>query len=198
MATCRSCKAEIRWSVTKAGELMPLDPDPNPDGNVVFTGRTAHSKAGHAPEVQVLDSPQMSLLDDPRDHYMPHFATCPQGKEWSRGARPPEAHHHAGGMDTEVEAAHGDRTARDAQRQSVLIALANAGDAGLTDYEAGRVLGVLRTSAGKRRLELMRDDLVADSGQRRPTDTGATAAVWVATEAGRRAAARVLQTTSSS
>ena len=29
---CSSCKAPIRWAITEAGNLMPLDAEPNPRG----------------------------------------------------------------------------------------------------------------------------------------------------------------------
>jgi hypothetical protein len=34
--TCNSCGAPIRWSRTLKGSYMPLDAEPNPDGNVVL------------------------------------------------------------------------------------------------------------------------------------------------------------------
>jgi hypothetical protein len=35
MAGCRSCGAPIRWVVTEKGKRIPLDRDPQPDGNIV-------------------------------------------------------------------------------------------------------------------------------------------------------------------
>lgn len=62
----------------------------------------------------------------------------------------------------------------------VLIALYHADAEGLTDYEAGERTGLLRTSAGKRRKDLMKLWLVEQSDplRRRTTDTGADAIVW--------------------
>lgn len=79
MAECRSCGAEISWARSAAsGSPMPIDAEPTPEGNVVYTGELV---AG-APFVQVLGKGER----DDRPRYMPHHATCPQGREW-RGRR---------------------------------------------------------------------------------------------------------------
>lgn len=70
------------------------------------------------------------------------------------------------------------------QRARVLLALWGAGPHGLTDQEVGERLGILRTSAGKRRLELQADGLVGATGAVRPTDTGRAARVWHITAKG--------------
>lgn len=70
------------------------------------------------------------------------------------------------------------------QRLKVLMKLAEAGAVGATDYELGTSLGILRTSAGKRRKELLEDGLVTDTGERRITDTGSSAVVWALTPEG--------------
>lgn len=83
MARCRSCGAPIRWAVTTHGRMMPLDAEPNPDGNVTFTGRRRPSRAGDAPEVHVHAVGQRGLdVEDAPDRYMPHHATCPQADDW--------------------------------------------------------------------------------------------------------------------
>ena len=90
------------------------------------------------------------------------------------------------GRDTERAAA--DRVAShniNGFRYSVLEALERAGNAGLTDYEISRELGVLRTSAGKRRKELYELGLCQDTDERRATDTGASAIVWRINSKGR-------------
>ena len=88
------------------------------------------------------------------------------------------------GQPTEREAAIGVATTSGKQRVRVLRELFNAPD-GLTDYELGVRMGNLRTSAGKRRGELMADGWVQKHplGLRRPTDTGKTAIVWTLTPA---------------
>lgn len=52
---------------------------------------------------------------------------------------------------------------------------------GLTDYELGETLRILRGSASKVRGLLSEGGWVEDSGHRRPTDTGSPAIVWVLT-----------------
>jgi len=68
-STCRSCDAAIRWVATTNDRPMPLDAEPNADGNVeliVVDGR----------EVAVVHAPgQVCMFDGER--WMPHFATCP-------------------------------------------------------------------------------------------------------------------------
>ena len=71
---CKSaqCDAPIRWVSTPNGKAMPLDEEPNPDGNVqlgyvngaevaVVLGAEAQAEAKTA---------GVTL-------YMPHWATCP-------------------------------------------------------------------------------------------------------------------------
>lgn len=62
------------------------------------------------------------------------------------------------------------------QRQAVLAYLQRVREA--TDYEIGEGLGILRSSAAKRRQELVELGLVEDSQKRRNTDTGTAAIVW--------------------
>lgn len=74
-------------------------------------------------------------------------------------------------------------------RKRVLVAFWQfSGDQGLTDYELSNALSCLRTSAGKRRLELQRIGLVRDSGKRRPTDTATAAVCWELTAEGEKVA----------
>ncbi len=80
-------------------------------------------------------------------------------------------------------------------RTIALAALYAAGPDGLTDFELERATGVGQTSIGKRRGELVDEDLVTDlhedtdNGPRpvkRPTPSGRSKAqVWVITAAGR-------------
>lgn len=83
-------------------------------------------------------------------------------------------------------------------RQRVLHALYHAGWRGLTDFELEARTGIRQTSAGKRRLELERAGLVTRCMMvdpvtlqlvpgRRPAPSGASAAVWEITPAGREA-----------
>lgn len=72
-------------------------------------------------------------------------------------------------------------------RAMALRELVAAGDAGLTDFELAARCRSQQTSVGKRRGELRDSGLVEDSGERRPSPSGAAAIVWRATEQGRRA-----------
>jgi len=80
--------------------------------------------------------------------------------------------------ETAHEAAAENQDVRTSTRREVLIYLQFCRQTGATDYEICEALGILRTSAGKRRHELVALGLVENSGQRRQTDTGSTAIVW--------------------
>jgi hypothetical protein len=62
------------------------------------------------------------------------------------------------------------------QRSQVWQALLQLKEA--TDYEIAQHLGILRSSAAKRRQELCDAGLVEPTEQTRPTDTGSSAVVW--------------------
>lgn len=62
------------------------------------------------------------------------------------------------------------------QRLRIWEALKHLGSA--TDYELSVHCGILRSSASKRRQELMDLGYVVDTGRRRATDTGSSAIVW--------------------
>lgn len=78
MATCRgsSCSAEIIWAITERGRSMPVDAEPDPDGNVEVT----YDDLGRAHAV-VHGQPPM-MVDG--ELHMPHFVTCPNVAEWRR------------------------------------------------------------------------------------------------------------------
>jgi hypothetical protein len=69
--TCNSCGAPIRWSRTLKGSYMPLDAEPNPDGNVVL-----------------YDNGTCRVLVDEWGHeghrHTSHFATCPNAMHHRR------------------------------------------------------------------------------------------------------------------
>lgn len=65
LGRCRSCGRPVRWVTTAHGRPQPLDPDPDPRGNIVLDGN------GVAHQVR----PGQALLGDPARH-MPHAATC--------------------------------------------------------------------------------------------------------------------------
>lgn len=67
MSTCRSCDAEIRWARTIAGKAMPLNRDPDPNGNVVLRDGVA---VVLGPLERTIAEEEGELL------LMPHHATC--------------------------------------------------------------------------------------------------------------------------
>ena len=80
---------------------------------------------------------------------------------------------------------------RSAHQQQVLIALTCAGERGLTDFELEAMTGIRQTSAGKRRLDLVRMGLAAPRmvidgdtlrQDRRLAPSGTPSLVWVAAE----------------
>lgn len=78
--------------------------------------------------------------------------------------------------ETSKWAAQNASTRSGGQRLRVWTALNQLGTA--TDFEIADHLGILRSSAAKRRQELAEAGLVIDSGRRRQTDTGTMAIVW--------------------
>lgn len=72
---CRSCGKQVLWVRTKAGELMPLDPEPNPNGNIILLDGVAITKGSGG-----LFEP--SMPEGPA--YLSHFATCPHADQWRR------------------------------------------------------------------------------------------------------------------
>ncbi len=72
-------------------------------------------------------------------------------------------------------------------RGAVLKYLVRCGEDGATDEQIQQSLGMRVQTETPRRRELVQAGLVTDSGRRRPTSSGRTAAVWIATDC-RRAA----------
>lgn len=72
---CKSCRAPILWYHTVNGERMPIDAEPVAGGNVRIIDGTAH-----------VIGCTIDLFDATDDgiRYVPHFATCPDAKEWKR------------------------------------------------------------------------------------------------------------------
>ena len=68
MPVCKSCGADIEWVTTRKGTLMPLNPGPTPEGNLVVDDGVARMRV----EGEELE---------PREA---HFVSCPQSREWRR------------------------------------------------------------------------------------------------------------------
>jgi hypothetical protein len=92
----------------------------------------------------------------------------------------------AGAPETERLAAIAVYPRTGTSRRRVLDAIRAAGDAGRTDEELSIELRLRWRSTAPRRNELLNGGWIVDSHRRRRTTSGATAAVWVLSEAGRR------------
>lgn len=71
---CRSCGQPVVWAAHhETGRLAPIDPAPNPAGNVVLLpkGRYRVLSAGEQPV---------------GDRFTSHFATCAHAPAWRRAA----------------------------------------------------------------------------------------------------------------
>jgi hypothetical protein len=73
---CRSCGARIVWTVTERGRRMPIDPVPNPAGNIILRERAA----GLEPVAVYTSAPPA----EGEKRFTSHFATCPQAKKWRK------------------------------------------------------------------------------------------------------------------
>jgi hypothetical protein len=69
MSVCKSCGAPLLWAKTAAGQRMPLDAVPSPDGGWVYAG----------PE-----KIRAAVEDDTVARYVPHWATCPDAASHRR------------------------------------------------------------------------------------------------------------------
>lgn len=79
---CRSCGAEVIWTVTENGKRMPVDAKPREDGNILLTEYPdGYIEAAYVQsslfEVWDQDAPE------PR-RYVSHFASCAQSNQWRK------------------------------------------------------------------------------------------------------------------
>jgi hypothetical protein len=100
---------------------------------------------------------------------------------------------HARGPATEAEAAKKAQERAPVMRERALLALADAHDYGMTDFELSTALHCLRTTAGKRRGELRDQGPVERTEKRRLTDTATSGTVWKVTEDGLRVAQQLME-----
>jgi hypothetical protein len=78
-ATCDGCLAPIRWVITVAGRRMPLDPDPQPDGNVVPVDVEGRMLA------RVLTGDELPAQEPA---WVPHHRTCPKAADYRHPKTP--------------------------------------------------------------------------------------------------------------
>lgn len=130
MTSCRACGAPIRWVRTLNEKPMPLDDEPNDEGNVELVNTPA------GPRARVLSAKergQANLFAIPR--WMPHHATCPSwaGKDDDdRTARTGQAEEGAGaGDEASAATSAGARSATEADRAGLEAARAALHERGL-------------------------------------------------------------------
>jgi len=72
VSVCRSCDAPVRWAVVAASnKRMPLDPDPDPEGNVILLeGGTVRVLTAAALAIR------HALPGGPGPLYRSHFSSC--------------------------------------------------------------------------------------------------------------------------
>lgn len=83
MAKCRSCGRPIVWAKTLAGRSMPVDTDPDPEGNLLLVEVDEDVKAvisisGLTEEARQAAQRVGVVLRTS------HFATCPDATMWRR------------------------------------------------------------------------------------------------------------------
>lgn len=71
ISNCRSCGAAVLWAQTENGKVMPVDPAPHPDGNLVLTS------IGGGFQVRVDKAA-------PGEKHRSHFVTCPNAEQHRR------------------------------------------------------------------------------------------------------------------
>lgn len=78
MAKCKgaTCGAEIIWARLDNGRGIPLDPEPNPNGNIVVV------PGGSGGELPVRYLRKGEEAEGER--YVSHFSTCPDSKDFRR------------------------------------------------------------------------------------------------------------------
>ena len=82
LGRCRGCSRPVRWATTQAERQMPLDPEPDQNGNVV--ARLGDSQTWYA-RIPTTESPQAPT----ERRFMPHVATCPSPPLPRAPQRPP-------------------------------------------------------------------------------------------------------------
>lgn len=71
--TGRTCRAEIALLPTEAGKRLPIDVDPDPDGNVRVDRDLLGEPVAHVLAGELLDEARATGVR----LYMPHWSTCP-------------------------------------------------------------------------------------------------------------------------
>lgn len=78
---CRSCRSPIRWGRdANTQNLMPLDAEPSPSGNVSMYV----DNAGEAHIVVLNRSKAKAMRDSGQELYLSHFGSCPHADRWRK------------------------------------------------------------------------------------------------------------------
>jgi hypothetical protein len=85
------------------------------------------------------------------------------------------------GSETSEAAAKSMKSKAATDREKVFAFLVSMGDHGATDEELQESIPMNPSSERPRRVELVKQGHVGDSGKRRPTTSGRSATVWIAT-----------------
>lgn len=71
---CRSCHAPVIWAQTLRDKFLPVNPEPSDKGQVTLEEREG--------------KPPLALYHGVKargiTYYVPHWATCPQSKQWRK------------------------------------------------------------------------------------------------------------------
>jgi len=76
IASCESCHKPVIWAVTVKAKRMPVNAEPEPDGNVALDFRP-----GMDPLARILTVTRQFGVKNLRKS---HFADCPQAAKWRR------------------------------------------------------------------------------------------------------------------
>lgn len=83
MARCQGCNAEVLWlENAKTGRRAPVNPSPDPSGNVVIEGgryRVLTKKEQAEPPVSLFD-----MGEAQGQRHTLHFSTCPNADHFRR------------------------------------------------------------------------------------------------------------------
>lgn len=75
---CKSCGSPVRWARSKSsGKNLPLDPEPNPNGNLGIV--EAQHPPGSSMALPVVAVNPTKALTNYR--YLSHFVTCPNADQ---------------------------------------------------------------------------------------------------------------------
>lgn len=79
---CRACGATMRWVKMESGKKNPLDPAPDPKGNVLLVDGNDGTVRGRA--LSKLEVAQHYTLpaDERAPLFLSHFASCPGAQQF--------------------------------------------------------------------------------------------------------------------